>query len=305
MATKMVANFRRSVSFPNHPSSTQRTKKTFHVRSTSLPCRSHPLISQLKDQINELKSLVSTKQETRSTAWLCDFLIRLKAIHESLDDLLQLPQTRESLRGNVEFVEKLLEDFLQFVDVFGIFQTLVLTLKEEHVGAQVALRRKDDAKMVLYIKGLKKIAKEIERLEEWMQSIGNYHFTPASSTFQHGDIDAEIVEAIIDVSEVTVVISNALFSGISSSLPLRKASWVGLSLGGKTKRVRAEEGIQEFLQLQFENLINLKKKGDEDFKMVVKKMRSIEDCIVGIESGTEKVFRSLISSRVSLLNVLT
>ncbi|GAA0164854.1 hypothetical protein LIER_39865 [Lithospermum erythrorhizon] len=306
MATKMVANFRRSLSFPNHPNSTPKPKKTFHVRSASLPCRSHPLISQLKDEINELKSyVITTNQETRSTAWLCDCLIRLKAVHESLDDLMQLPQTRDSLSGDNELVENILEDFLKFVDVYGIFQSLILTMKEEHLAAQVALRKKDDAKMVLYLKGLKKIAKEMERVEETIQCIGNYHIAPASSTFQVGDIDAEIIEAIKDVAEVTIVISNALFKGISLSLTLRKCSWVGLSIAGKSKRVRAEEGIQEFLHFGFDNLTNLKKKGDEDFKLVVKKMRNLEDCIVSIEIGSDKVFRSLINSRVSLLNVLT
>ncbi|KAL8059368.1 hypothetical protein ABFX02_03G082700 [Erythranthe guttata] len=100
MAHKMVTSFRRSVSFTNPPSYiSSKPRKTLHVRSTSLPCRSHPIISQLRDGISELTNSWSAAESgSRTSAWLCDGLRRLKAVHESLDDLLHLPQTRESLR---------------------------------------------------------------------------------------------------------------------------------------------------------------------------------------------------------------
>nr|XP_009606852.1 uncharacterized protein LOC104101136 [Nicotiana tomentosiformis] len=296
MTPKMVAGFRRSLSFnyPNH--SNKPNKNAFHVRSTSLPCdRSHPLIAQLKDGLNELKTRAS-KPEARTFAWLCDVLTQLKIVHESLDDLLQLPQTRESLNSNSELVEKLLEDFLRFVDVYGIFRTLILTFKEEHLAAQVALRRKDESKIASYVKALRKLAKEMDKLVSNVQyCIGKYVLLLPQQSIE----DAELVELLKDVLEVTVLVSVALFNGlsVSMSLPKPSCSW----LAKKMKKVKLDEAIEEFSKMGM-----LRKKMEtEEVKMVSKKMHELEDCIGGIEICGQKVFRSLINARVSLLNVYT
>ncbi|XP_009777633.1 uncharacterized protein LOC107816213 [Nicotiana tabacum] len=303
MTPKMVANFRRSLSFPNHPNHSNKPKKTFHVRSASLPCRSHPLISQLKDDLNELKSWAK-KPENRTSAWLCDGLNQLKIVHESLDDLLQLPQTRESLHGHSDLVEKLLDDFLHFVDVYGIFQTLILTFKEEHLTAQVAVRRKDESKIASYAKALRKMAKEMEKLVSNVQCMGKYIVPQQCVAVPDGD--AELAEVMKDIIEVTELVSIALFNGlgVSMAFPKPTCSWIGL--GKKIKKVKENEGIVEFIEMGLESLLwGLRKKGDEEVKMVSKKMHELEDCICGIESGGEKVFRSLLNARVSLLNVFT
>ncbi|CAN4123073.1 unnamed protein product [Withania somnifera] len=301
MAPRMVANFRRSLSFPNHPNHSTKPKKTFHVRSASLPCRSHPLISQLRDDLNGLKSW-AFKPENRTCSWLCDGLNQLKIVHESLDDLLQLPQTRESLHGHSDLVEKLLDDFLHFVDVYGIFQTLILTFKEEHLAAQVAVRRKDESKIASYTKALRKMAKEMNKLAANVQCMGKYsvpqQIVPAP------DGDTEPAEVMKDIIEVTQLVSTALFNGLAVSIasPKPSCSWIGL--GKKTKKVKEDEGIVEFVEMGLENLLR-KNKGDEDLKIVSKKMHELEDCICEIENFREKVFRSLINAKVSLLNVFT
>nr|GMD43607.1 uncharacterized protein LOC109181231 [Ipomoea batatas] len=302
MTPKMVAGFRRSLSFPNHPnsSSSSKPKKTFHVRSTSLPCRSHPLISQLRDDLNALMAALS---ETRTSAWLCDALARLKTIHESLDDLLQLPQTRESLHAHAGLVENLLEDFLRFVDVYGIFQTMILRVKEEHQGARVAVRRKDAAKLASFSKSIKNLGKEMEKLIPNLQSTAtDKYLVLPKQVVAVPDGDAEVVGVMKDAVKVTVMVSTALFNGLSVSFTLPKSSSRRWMVGAK--RVNVEEGIEEFKEMAA--LWGLRRKGEEeDVKMVSKRMHEMEDCIGGIESGGEKVFRSLINARVSLLNVFT
>ncbi|KAK6793091.1 hypothetical protein RDI58_012172 [Solanum bulbocastanum] len=301
MAPRMVANFRRSLSFPNHPNYSNKPKKSFHVRSASLPCRSHPLISQLKDDLNELKSW-AFKPENRTSNWICDGLNQLKIVHESLDDLLLLPQTRELLHGHSDLVEKLLDDFLHFVDVYGIFQTLILTFKEEHLAAQVALRRKDESKIASYVKALRKMAKEMDKLAFNVQCIGKY-IVP-QQTIPIPDGDAELAEVMKDIIEVTQLVSIALFNGLGVSMAYAKPSCSWIGLGKKTKKLKEDEGIVEFVEIELENLLR-KNKGDEEVKIVTKKMHELEDCICGIENCGEKVFRSLINARVSLLNVFT
>ncbi|KAK6131387.1 hypothetical protein DH2020_034872 [Rehmannia glutinosa] len=303
MTPKMVTSFRRSLSFPNPPShNSSKPRKALHVRSASLPCRSHPIISQLRDEISELISWSAADSASRTSAWLCDGLRRLKAVHESLDDLLHLPQTRESLRGGEysDLIEKFLEDFLRFVDVYGIFQTLALRLKEEYSAVQISVRRKNDSEIGVHSKNLNKIAKEIGKLASNLVSIGKLSIAPAGAPY---DDEAELIEVINDVLKVTVSVSALLFSGISNSAAFRKPSCMGgLSFGVKTKNVKFEGGIREFQEI---NLDNLRKKAEEEVKMASKKMHEMEDRILDIEGCGERAFRSLINTRVSLLNVVT
>ncbi|KAL3840134.1 hypothetical protein ACJIZ3_024725 [Penstemon smallii] len=291
MAQKMVTSFRRSLSFPNPPSKPQ---KALHVRSISLPTLPHPIISHLKDKIAELKTWrLGSESGSRTLTWLCDGLNRLKSIHESLDDLLFLPQSRESLRCGKYFylTEKLLEDFLRLVDVYGMFQMLVLRLKSEYSAAQIAVRRKDDYKIAAHSKNLNKIAKEISKLIPNVISNGKLTLDPAGPPYEYDD-EAELIEVINDVVKVTVLVSVALFGGISGSLAFRRTStFMGLILGKNTsKNVTVEVGIRKFQEINLENY---------------KKMHELEDCIVEIEGCGEKAFRSLINTRVSLLNVVT
>lgn len=333
----MVANFRRSLSFPNNPStstssSSSKPKKTFHVRSTSLPCRSShdPLISHLKNSINRLNIWSTTSSSkpspddhtpasssSSSSAWLCSGLAQLKSVHDSLDDLLLLPQTKETLHSGGEseqLIEKFLEDFLHFVDIYGMFQSLVLSLKEEHLAAQVAVRKRDDFKIQIYLNTLKKMSKEITKL---ISSLQRRHQQHSNVPKISSDAITEVTGIIREVIEVTVSVSVALFSGLSVSLAStflshQKSSRITLMGGGGKQKKNVVvsttdcQGLEEFAQIWlFRNLWNLRKKDDEELKLTTKRMYEIEDCIRGIEIGSEKAFRSLINTRVSLLNVLT
>ncbi|KAB5568057.1 hypothetical protein DKX38_001850 [Salix brachista] len=291
----MVGVFKRSLSFPHKtPACTPSEPSiSYHNRSISLPCRSHPLISQLKNEINELKTW-SSKFENRTCSWLCDALIRLKDVQHSLDDILQLPQTRESLRRQPKWVEKLLEDFLRFIDVYGIFRTLVMAVKDDQAAAQVAIRKKDDSKIALYMRSRKKMAREMVKLVSTVRCIARCPFPGSDSGPSAGD--AELVGVIIDVIEVSALVSFALFNGISLSLASRKSSWIGLMR--LRKKVKIDEGIQEFQQIGVESLRGLREKRDGEVRMVLKRMQEFEGCIGDIETSVERVFRSLINTRV-------
>ncbi|XP_062098966.1 uncharacterized protein LOC133804873 [Humulus lupulus] len=303
----MVGVFRRSLSFPNKIPSRTSSKPSIshHIRSISLPCRSHPLISQLRDGVAELHCW-ATQPESRTSAWLADGLTRLKDLHDCLDDILQLPQTQESLRRQPNsVVENLLEDFLRFVDVYGIFQTSILALKEEQSAAQVGLRKRDELKVSLYVKARKRLAKEMGKLITAVRCINGRSAPPLVCVG-----DAELSDGIGDVVEVTVTVSLALFNVIATSFGSKKSSWMGLRRLKKKKKAKKamveDEGIVEFQQVGAECvLFGLRKKSDEEIRKASKKMQELETCIGGIEICGERIFRGLINARVSLLNTLT
>ncbi|KAL1309245.1 hypothetical protein HN51_051940 [Arachis hypogaea] len=324
----MVGVFRRTVSFPNknpnRPS--QKPQISHHIRSISLPCRSHPLISQIKDDINGLTTWASaSKFHPQTHSSLSHALTLLTDTHDTLHDILQLPQTCDSLRSNPLWVENLLEDFLRFVDVYGMFQTSVMSLKEENSAAQMALRKRDRSKLVLYAKAKKKMAKDMDKLVSGITCVTHQmHLPTASSSSSLSTAafaaagEAELARVISDVISVTVTVSVALFNGIAASFASRRMTWTQMaklsSITGRSNSTRSmnykeQEGIEELLEagaVEAEGRgNNLRKKGEEEVRLVLKRMRDLESCICGIESVTEKVFRALINSRVALLNALT
>ncbi|WVZ18584.1 hypothetical protein V8G54_005906 [Vigna mungo] len=307
----MVGVFRRSLSFPNknpnRPS--QKPHISHHIRSISLPCRSHPLISEIRDEINGLRSWASTsKAQQQSCTTLSQGLTLLKDTHETLQHILNLPQTLESLRSHPLWLHNLLEDFLRFVDAFGIFQTSVMALKEEHSSAQMAIRKRDDSKVVAYVKAKNKISREIEKIVSVLRCVSlaqhQQHCTQQAPTSL---VDAELRHVIADVMSVTVSVSVALFNGMAASFAPRRLSWAQMvKLSRKGGRVKKDdEELRERDVVEMESVRNLKKKGEEEVRLVLKKMRDLDECISAIENDTEKVLRALINSRVALLNLLT
>nr|KYP64813.1 hypothetical protein KK1_019421 [Cajanus cajan] len=308
----MVGVFRRSLSFPNKNPNRPSAKPhiSHHIRSISLPCRSHPLISEIKEEINELSTWAS-KPSPETSASLSHALTLLKDTHETLQHILQLPQSLETLRAHPLWVEKLLEDFLRFVDAYGMFQTSIMALKEDHSSLQMAIRKRDESKVVAYAKGKKKTAREMEKLLSLLRCVGvAQHQQHCALHVPASVVDAELRHVIADVMSVTVSVSVALFNGIAASFASKRVSWtqmVKLSRNGGVKK--EHEGVEELREKNgvevTESLRNLKKKGEEEVRLVLNKMRDLEECINVIESVTEKVFRALINSRVALLNILT
>lgn len=318
ISEEMVGVFRRSISFPNknpnRPSSQINPPLSHHIRSISLPCRSHPLISRIKGQINHLTTWSSSSTSNKShipqtSSKLFHALTLLKDTHETLQDILQLPQTRESFHSSQPlWVENLLEDFLRFVDVYGMFQTSILALKEEHSAAQMAIRKRDECKVGLYVKAKKRMAMEMEKLVCDIKCVTVTQHATCLQDHPMTIADAELARVVADVISVTVSVSVALFNGIAMSFASRRLSWTEMvKLSRKARRMKREhEGIEELEENDgVESLGNLKKKGDEEVRSVLKRMRDLEGCMCGIESVSEKVFRALINSRVSLLNTLT
>ena len=164
--------------------------------------------------------------------------------------------------------------------------------------------------LVLYAKAKKKMVKEMDKLVSRIRCVtqhdGDGMLQQLPSFASIGD--AEILGVIDDVMGVTVSVSVALFKGIAVSFAPSKVMWTQM-VTRKSKRVKKDKGGIEELEENGdgveENMRNLKKKGVEEVRSVLKRMRDWESCICGIQSVSDRVFRALISSRVALLNTLT
>ncbi|CAN1315481.1 hypothetical protein LINPERPRIM_LOCUS29725 [Linum perenne] len=309
----MVGSFMRSLSFPNKkPPPPPPPSFSHHFRSISLPCRPHPLISHLRFQINDLRLWSTSTTKPLNSAWLCDGLSQLKDIHDYLDDILRLPQTQDSLRRHPTWIDHLLEDFLRFADAYGTFQNLVVTMKEQLFAAKMAMRKRDECKIASFVKSRKKLGKEMGKLVMSVR-VNNPNRRRHECYYDGASSEAaELAHVLREIMEVTVEVSEAVFNGFSTRKKTTTTSWIR-GLRKRAKRWESEEeeeccGIEEIRGVMGgkERLLwGLKRKSEEEIRDVMKKMMRLEGCISEIENGGERVFRSLISTRVSLLNCLT
>lgn len=153
----------------------------------------------------------------------------------------------------------------------------------------MGLRRKDYSKVSIFLKDLKKIGKEMGELVSTVRL--NEKCTEKCDEI----VDVGLENIIGGVVKATILVSVSLFNGIS--IPLTRKTGTILKLSNKV-------GIEEFEQMRTEVLRGMREKRDEGVRfMVLKRMEEMERCIGEIEICSERVFRSLINTRVSLLNV--
>lgn len=102
--------------------------------------------------------------------------------------------------------------------------------------------------------------------------------------------EEELAVAIKGVMEVTGMVSVAMFEGIGTSLGWRRNRWM-------RKGKKVENGILEFMEVS--------NNGDNEVKVRMDKMKDLEEWIGSIENVTEKLLRTLMNTRVSILNALS
>ncbi|KAL0351664.1 UNVERIFIED_CONTAM: hypothetical protein Scaly_1555100 [Sesamum calycinum] len=100
-----------------------------HVRSNSLPSKSHPIVTDVEDQLCRLRSSEGTS--TSATSVIAK-LASLRDLHEGINDLIQMPSTQQALyhENSEKWTNKLLEESLGFVDLCG-FARDVLSLTKD------------------------------------------------------------------------------------------------------------------------------------------------------------------------------
>jgi Arabidopsis protein of unknown function len=285
----MVPGFNRSISLPLSPSRSAKNAcaaAAYHIRSVSLPCHSHPLISHLEEQIRVVRSWVASSDG--SSAWIETGLAQIETLQTSIKEFLQLSKTQEIL-CRATATEGLLEDFLVLADIYGSFVSAVVTLKQHQADVQSAIRRADKICLVSALRSQRQVEKEISQLVLCLKNASKSRLLGLSSDVSEAEIAGILAEAV----SATAIASMAAFSGV-----------VGLvAMPASASSAKTCSAMRSFKKLAFNSLAK-SMVSDEEFN-VVEKLEDIEACVRNVESGSERVFRSLISLRVSLLNIST
>ncbi|KAL8059350.1 hypothetical protein ABFX02_03G081100 [Erythranthe guttata] len=259
-----------------------------HSRSNSFPSQSHPAIESVEDHLCRLRA------DSESTS-VCSNLANLRNLHERIDDLIQMPSVQQTLsQGN--WINELLEGSLKLVDLCALSREIVCLTKESVQDLESSIRRNKaeaatSADVSAYVASRKKITKMVNK------SIKNLKSFNHKSTSDNGLWTMMKEAESHDLSVLKSVL--ILLSGENEKSS--KTSWSLLSkFTAQNSRVYSESGTEDLSSLNIQ-----KSTKNMDSKSMLKQLKSSEMTIQELEEGLEALFRSLVKTRVSLLNVLS
>ncbi|KAJ1260812.1 hypothetical protein BS78_10G261000 [Paspalum vaginatum] len=292
----MAPSFARSISFPLSPSrsSSKPARMAAHARSVSLPCRSHPILAHLHAHIRAVRAWAQDHHPAAASSSVAAGLAHVDALHAALGDLLDLPEaqaalTSSSSSGTSSSGERLLDAFLRLADAHGSFQEAVVELKRDVAEALAAIRRRDGARLASALRAQRRAGKEVARLAAAACRDGG---RPSRLGLGNGNstaADVEVAGLLAEAAAATASASAALFSTVAAMSASASAA------ACSCKRTAA--------------LVCLTKKAssgeEKETLALTERLEELEECIDELESGSDKVFRSLVQTRVALLNIHT
>ncbi|KAM3215360.1 hypothetical protein ACQJBY_067386 [Aegilops geniculata] len=296
----MARAFARSISFPLSPSRSPKSRapsSSSHGRSVSLPCRSHPILAHLHTHIRSVRAWA--QQGTAAlAASVATGLAHVDALHAALGDLLDLPEAQASLSGAGGSVDRLLDSFLRLADAHGCFQEAVVALKQDVAEALAAVRRRDGARLASALRSQRRAGKELARLAA---AASECAVRPSRLSMLGGSqgsaAEVEVTGLLMESAAATASASAALFGAVAAML------------GSVAAESCSCKGTAALVCLVTKNKKKapMPRSGEEDrvTAAMAERLEELEVFIEELEAGSEKVFRSLVQTRVALLNIHT
>ncbi|KAL8142517.1 hypothetical protein V2J09_015549 [Rumex salicifolius] len=238
-----------------------------HTRSNSLPSISNTVVSELDEQINSCSTSTSINNK----------LTHLSNLYKCIDEFLQLPSSRKALSCQDECIEDSLEGSIKLLDICTNISDVLVQMKERVQELQSILRRRcseDEiaAEVAKYLRSRRMAIKTLSRELKNLKKVDNKYVV------ENNDVISRLNECqmvTLDVLEsVLVTIVGPQRSVVSKLL--------------KSKRVEVESFLVGF-EAKHANLSSLE---------------NMEISIGDVEQGIENLFRHLIKTRTTILNIL-
>ena len=270
-----------------------------HVRSISLPSRSHPLNVSVEDQLDRLRSSLTTSTSAYHK------LNGLKALYECVEDFLQLPLTQQTLSNEQqkERGEEVLNGSLLLLDMCSTTRDVFSSMKECLQELESSLRRRKggesgfSSEVEAYMMSRKKLDRTIRRCFKNLKSTEK---TIASAV--------DPVSMLREVKETSLDIFQSLLSFVSQT-KTRSSShgWSVVSKLFQSKRVSCEAEASELEKIDAELLLLKSSKDISPVQVqnVLKGLVALESDIQEAEEELEASYRKLLKTRVTILNILS
>ncbi|XP_060200879.1 uncharacterized protein LOC132629169, partial [Lycium barbarum] len=259
---------------------------TNHVRSTSLPTATHPLILSAEEQLRRLKSSEGTSTSSNST--ICQKLDGLRKLYDRVDDVLKLPISQQVHEKHVKLLEQVSDVSLTVLDTCNIIKDAFSQIKESVKLLESSLRRgrSGESKLSIqvdaYMASNKKLNKVICKcLRDLKQKENNQTMIIEDSDF------ASLISLIKGVENISLTVLESALSFISHPNMRSKASSWCLVKMLKPKRVSCEGiDISEVEKIHMELFLLRNEKIDQSQMLsALKKLQAFESSIQELEDG--------------------
>ncbi|XP_010277252.1 PREDICTED: uncharacterized protein LOC104611751 [Nelumbo nucifera] len=296
-----------------------------HVRSISLPSRSHPNTIRIEEELSRIRaweqSTLKSDLAHPKAESICAAFLGLADLYKCIDELLQMPQTQQGLIQDQyqTWVDEVLDRSVTLLDIGSTSRDILLQMKENVKDLQSALRRRKSEERVLgekvasytsFKKNMKK--KDVNQCLKMLKRLDEK--CVASPLLDHDHHSAKVVRLIREVSTVSISIFQALLSFMSTPMSKPKVSRWQLVSKLMQRRVvtcdNQEEKMNEVTSVDDALFALCRNTSSKDvevelLEMTQKRLNHLEVGLERLEEGLDCLFRCLIQSRVSLLNALT
>ncbi|CBI38480.3 unnamed protein product, partial [Vitis vinifera] len=253
-----------------------------HVRSISLPSRSHPTTLKIQEELYKLRKWEASSTSTLGT--IHNGLSGMEELYKCLDDLLSLQSTQQAIshHQHEKWVEELLDESVSLLDVCCNTRDVISQFKENVGDLQSALRRRKgdlciESSINNYIRSRKKMNKDAKKLLAAMKKMDNK--AGASPLLDQNHQLSTVIRVLRDVNAMSISIFQSLVLFLSTPVLKSKPSRWSL--------------VSKFMQ-----------KG-VTMQIAHKGLGALEVSIEGLDNGLECMFRDLIKTRASLLNIIS
>ncbi|PWA42288.1 hypothetical protein CTI12_AA546150 [Artemisia annua] len=289
------------------------------TKSNSLPCRSHPTTFIIEELLNTIET---ASAEAASADAICSSLSQMTTLYKCMDNLLTSSTTQilMSSEQNKKWFDELVDKSVKFLDICGNVRDMLSETKDHCRDLYSAIRRRkgdsiNKISITKYNCFRKKMKKDVKGLTANLKQVDNYMVTGFGSMVVDSDNHqlAAVIRAVVGVSEVTIMVLESLLTFFC--MPFSKPNRWSVVVSKLTHkgRVACEEQPEQGVVNELESI-------DAALKVLCKHESScdmrnmqIAQCrldrlgaeIESMESGLESVFRCLVQTRVSLLNIIS
>ncbi|KAL8266024.1 hypothetical protein R6Q59_003368 [Mikania micrantha] len=250
-------------------------------RSVSFPTRSHQSILLVEEELKHIKAWetsMSSSSSSPDAEAFCKGLTCLERLYTYVDNLLNSHVTQQSLSHyqHQKLLDELLVRSIKLLDICGSIKDVVSQVKEHVHDIQSAQRRRKeditiDASLLMKLKkNAKKVVTELKQIS---------HIYCSKLLDVDGHI-ASVIAVVRDVSEISILVFEMLLGFMSLFISKLKST------------------SKKFMVLKW---IQKGSSGNKNHHQIC--VEGLDFHVEGIENVLGSVFRRLISTRASLLNI--